>query len=69
MVTREDNTYTFTAKNKQCKVVFGDVIRLQIDKKFINFTSIQEIIFFANKLIDVLDDYTGKEENENNNII
>ena len=78
-VVRKDNTYSFSVKRKECKVKFDNDIELEVwnrinDEEWmsrtLHFNTIQEFIFFANKLVDILDDYTEEQrgKNENNNI-
>lgn len=56
MFVREDNTYTFIVKEKECSVQFEDKPILKIGEHLINFKNLQELILFTNYLTDVLDD-------------
>jgi len=69
IIVRKDNTYSFIVKEKKCYVSFDKTIKLGIDKKSITFSTIQELIFFTNKLVDVLDDFSGDKRGENENNI
>jgi hypothetical protein len=70
---RKDNSYSFSVKGKECTVKFDNEISIEMYQKinneessyrFLHFNTIQEFIFFANKLIDILDDYTEKQKDE-----
>ncbi len=66
---RKDNIYSFSVKGRDCKVKFEKTIELEIASNggsvnIVHFNTIQEFIFFANKLIDILDDYTEEQRNK-----
>ena len=78
-IVRKDNVYGFSVKGREYTVKFENGVELEMAHrindeewmtKTLYFNTIQEFIFFANKLVDILDDYTEEQrgKNENNNI-